>query len=302
MSRVYDALRKLEEQGKEAAQEATANAAPSKTVLAPSSNSDQLFSVPSLEAHIRTEDRIVVFTDRRGAGAERFRIIRMALRNSQAGKSQRTLLITSPLPRDGKSTVALNLAASLAEEGKVKVLLLEADLHRPSLLAHLGLDRMMGLTELVEDHASPIDAIRRIEPLGFYLLSAGRTADNPAELLQSERFHFLLKDFKGCFDWVLIDCPPAFPLADVTALRSCADAVLLVARAGSTPREAIEETAQMFKPGQIVGMILNAAEGVNRLYHKYYYQKQNSLDSQNLLSANDSSPLPSTTLHSSRPR
>jgi capsular exopolysaccharide synthesis family protein len=271
VSRVYDALRKLEEQGRESAQEA-ASAAP-KTVVVPPKNADHLLCVPSLEARIRSEDRIVVYSDQKGPGAERFRLIRMALRNSQGGKAQKVLLITSPLPRDGKSTVALNLATSLAEDGKVRVLLLEADLRRPALLSHLGLERMCGLTELVEDMAEPAAAIRRIEPLGFYLLSSGRNPEHPSELLQSDRFHGLLREFKACFDWVLIDCPPAFPLADVVALRSHADGVLLVARAGSAPREAVQETAQLFKPGQVVGLILNAAEGVNTLYSKYYYRK-----------------------------
>lgn len=277
MSRVYDALRKLEEQGRDPAGE-LASAAP-KTNLGPPKNADQLLSVPSLEARVMDQDRIVVYSDRRSAGAERFRLIRMALRNSQAGKPQKVLLVTSPLPRDGKSTVALNLATSLAEEGKVRVLLLEADLHRPSLLSHLGLERICGLTEVVEDKVEITAAIRRIEPLGFYLLSAGRCPENPTELLQSERFHALLREFKACFEWVLIDCPPAFPLADVVALRAHADGVLLVVRAGSTPREAAQETAQLFNPGQVMGMILNAAEGVNQIYSKYYYRKGSSTGS-----------------------
>ncbi len=280
MSRVYDALRKLEEQTKESAREAVSP--PPKTVVVPPKNLEQLLSAPVLEARVAPDDRIVVYTDRRGPGAERFRLIRIALRNSQAGKAQKVLLITSPLPRDGKSTVALNLATSLAEEGKVKVLLLEADLHRPSLLQHLGLQKMCGLTEVVEDMADPASAIRRIEPLRFYLLAAGRSSEHPTEMLQTERFHSLLRDFKSCFDWVLIDCPPAFPLADVVVLRSHADGVLLVARAGTTPRETVQETVQLFKPGQVVGMILNAAEGVNHLYSKYYYRKEMVAQSERL--------------------
>jgi len=271
VSRVYDALRKLEEQNKESVRETAAP--PPKTAVPPPNGAEQLLAAPVLQARVSLEDRIVVHSDRRGAGAERFRLIRMALRNSQAGKAQKILLVTSPLPRDGKSTVALNLATSLAEDGKVKVLLLEADLHRPSLLSHLGLQRLPGLTESVEDMVDPATVIRRIEPLGFYLLPAGRFPDKPTEMLQSERFHSLLRDFKTSFEWVLIDCPPAFPLADVVALRSQVDAVLLVARAGVTPRETIQEAVQLFKPGQVVGMILNAAEGVNHLYSKYYYRK-----------------------------
>lgn len=271
MSRVYDALRKLEEQGRELVREAVSPAP--KTVLGPPKNAGQLLSVPALEARVGFEDRIVAYSDRRSAGAERFRLIRMALCSSQAGKAQKVVLITSPLPRDGKSTVALNLATCLAEEGRVKVLLLEADLHRPSLLTHLGLERLSGLTEVVSEMADPATVIRRIDPMGFYLLASGRCPENPTELLQTERFHGLLREFKGYFDWVLIDCPPAFPLSDVVALKALVDGVLLVARAGNTPREAVLEAVQLFKPGQVMGLILNGAEGVNRLYAKYYGQK-----------------------------
>jgi len=298
VSRVYDALRKLEEQNKDAVREAVAP--PPKPAPPAPKSVEQLLAAPVLEARIGPEDRIVVHSDRRGAGAERFRLIRMALRNSQAGKAQKVLLITSPMPRDGKSTVALNLATSLAEDGKVKVLLLEADLHRPSLLAHLGLPKMAGLTEVIEGTLEPAAVLRRVEPLGFYLLPAGRFPENPTEMLQSERFHSLLRDFKACFEWVLIDCPPAFPLADVVALRAHADGVLMVARAGVTPREAVQETAQMFRPGQVVGMILNAAEGVNHLYSKYYYRKDVEPPTERLGAQRDGEPARAKGLHVSR--
>lgn len=265
MSRVYDALRKLEEQGRESVENAP------KTLVVPQRNPEHLLSAPALQARIGPESRLVVFSDRRSPGAERFRLLRMGLRNLNAGKAFKVLLITSPLPKDGKTTVALNLAASLAEEGKVRVLLLETDLHRPSLVERLGVDSTCGLTDVLGGSVESAAAIRRIEPLGFYLLPAGRTSDHPNELLQSERFHALLQECRTAFDWVLLDCPPAFPLADVTALRAHADGALMVARADATPREAVQEAVQLFKPGQVVGLVLNAAEGVDKLYSHYYY-------------------------------
>jgi capsular exopolysaccharide synthesis family protein len=273
VSRVYDALRKLEEQGKESADGSL------KATIVPSKFTEQLFSAPALQARVGPQSRLVVYSDRRSPGAERFRLIRMALRNFNAGKLQKVVLITSPLPRDGKSTVALNLATSLAEEGKVKVLLLEADLHRPSLLQHLGLDPVPGLAEILGGHAEPTTLVRRIEPLGFYLLPAGRPPDNPTELLQTERFSALLRDFRASFDWILIDCPPAFPLADVVALKAHADGVLLIARAGSTPREGVQEVIQLFKPGHVIGLILNVADEVNQLYSHYYYRQEHKAGS-----------------------
>jgi capsular exopolysaccharide synthesis family protein len=267
VSRVYDALRKLEEQGKESIE------APAKTLVVPPRNASQPLAAPSLQARLGPEARMVVFSDSRSAGGERFRLIRMALRSSAAGRLLKVILITSPLPKDGKSTVALNLATSLAEEGKVKVLLLEGDLRRPSLLASLGLDPANGLANVLVDHLEPASAMWKIDPLGFYLMPAGHSTENPAELFQSEGFISLIRDSKACFDWILIDCPPAYPLADVSALRAQADGVLLVARADSTPREAVQETLQLFKPGQVVGLVLNASDDVKRLYEDYYRRK-----------------------------
>jgi len=274
VSRLYDALRRVEEEGRDAATN------PPETVVAPPKNPDQLSAIQSLPARIRSESHIVVLSDPHSPGSERFRLIRMALRSSSGGKLPKVLLITSPLPKDGKSTVALNLATSLSEGGKYKVLLLEADLHRPTLLSNLGLEPMSGLSEVIQGLNEPFAAIHRIEPLDIYLLSAGRSIGHPSELFQGERFHDLLQKFKASFDCVLIDSPPAFPLADVVALKAHADGVLLVARAGVTPRESISETIQLFKPGQVIGMILNAQEEVNQIYAKYYYRKDVSTTSE----------------------
>ena len=270
MSRLYDALRKVEEQGREA------TPSPPKAFVPPPRSSDQLLAVPSLPARIGSDSRIIVSSDPHSPGTERFRLIRMALRNAAGGKLPKVLLITSPLPKDGKSTVALNLATSLSDAGKYKILLMEADLHRPSVLAALGLDWIPGLSEVLQGSEQPAAVIRRIEPLNFYLMSAGRSTENPSELFQAERFNALLQELKASFDCVLIDCPPAFPLADVVALKTQADGVLLVARAGATPREAVRETIQLFKPGQVLGLILNAEEEVNQIYAKYYYRKDSS--------------------------
>jgi len=275
VSRLYDALRKVEEQGREAPTPAA------KTFVAPATprNPDQLLAVPSVPVRIGLESRIIVSSDPRSPGCERFRLIRMALRHAAGGKLPKVLLITSPLPKDGKTTVALNLAASLSEGGKHKILLLEADLHRPTVLATLGVELNHGLSEVLHGAESPAAVIRHVEPLDFYLMPAGHSSHNPSELFQGEGFSRLLQDLKANFDCILLDCPPAFPLADVVALKAHADGVLLVARAGATPREAVRETIELFKPGQVLGLILNAEEEVNQIYAKYYYRKDPSTSS-----------------------
>jgi capsular exopolysaccharide synthesis family protein len=270
MSRVYDALRKLEQRGEELAP------LPAENFFTPSEKPKGLLAVPTERARVKPESRIVVFTDPRSPGADRFRLTRMALRGfSTAGEQLKTLLITSPLPQDGKSTIALNLATSLAEAGRVSVLLLEADLHRSSICERLGLQPWAGLTEVLESDSDPMSAVRRIDPLGFYLLPAGRSPENPAELLQSEKFAALLQDLRASFDWILLDSPPIAPLADTVALKAQVDSTLLVARAGSTPRESIEEAVKLIGQTHVIGIVLNAADGLDRLYaHSYYRDSQ----------------------------
>jgi polysaccharide biosynthesis transport protein len=217
------------------------------------------------------ESRVVVHTDPRSAGADRFRVAQIRLRSIQASRKLRTVLITSPLPADGKSTVALNLATSLADQGKCPVLLLEADVHRPTLVKKLGLTPWPGLTESFEGKSDPMLAIRRIEPLGFYLLPAGQPTENGCSLLQSDFTSQLIRGLSSSsFSWILIDSPPTTPIADVLTLRAQCDATLLVARAGQTPREAIEESTRNLGRDHVLGIILNGIEGLDRVYSKYY--------------------------------
>jgi Mrp family chromosome partitioning ATPase len=195
----------------------------------------------------------------------------MRLKSLQAARGVKTLLITSPLPGDGKSTVALNLATVLAEKGKHPVLLVEADTYRPSILNKLGLKPWLGLVGCYQRKSEPRLAIRRIEPLGFYLLPAGQAEGDGNFLLQSGYVPHLIKDLaSSAFSWILIDSPPTTPIAEILALKASADATLLVARAGQTPREAIEETIRNLGHDHIIGIILNGVEGLNRMYSKYY--------------------------------
>ena len=217
------------------------------------------------------ESRVVVYNDPRSAGADRFRLVKIRLKSIQASRKLKSLLITSPLPGDGKSTVALNLATGLSEKGKRPVLLLEADVHRPGFVKKLGLKPWPGLNECYKRGSDPMLAIRRIEPLGFYLLPAGQPVEGGNSLLQSDFVSQLIKGLSSSsFRWILIDSPPTTPVADIIALKAQADATLLVARAGETPREDIEESARNLGRDHILGIILNGVEGLDRTYSKYY--------------------------------
>jgi Mrp family chromosome partitioning ATPase len=228
---------------------------------------------PTETSPVSPESRIVVYSTPRSAGADRFRLVQMRLKNLQAAKKLKNLLITSPLPGDGKSTVALNLATALSEKGKRPVLLLEADIYRPSLVTKLGLKPWPGLTECFDRKSDPMLAIRRIDPLGFYLLPAGRATEG-GSVLQFAFTPQLMEGLAHSFKWILIDAPPTTPMAEILALRAQSDATLLVARAGKTPREAIEEATRNIGRDHILGIILNGVEGLDSYYSKYYGYSQ----------------------------
>jgi len=253
------------------AEKDTVSSVSPEEVLQAIERADLYLPVATEISSVPAESRVVVYSEPMSAGADRFRLIQIRLKSLQAARNLRTLLITSPLPGDGKSTVALNLATALSEKGKQPVLLLEADVYRPSLSKRLGLNPWPGLTECHKRGKDPMLAIRRIDPLGFYLLPAGQPGDNGNTLLQSSFMAELIKSLSSSsFGWIIIDSPPTTPVADILVLRSSTDATLLVARAGKTPREAIEESAQNLGRDNVIGLILNSVEGLNRVYSRYY--------------------------------
>ena len=226
---------------------------------------------PVEEAHLGPENRLVYYADPRSPAADRYRLLRMRLKECGRTGKLKKLLVTGALAHDGKSTVLLNLATALAERGKHTVLVLEADLHHASLAESLKLKPWCGLTEcLVDDATPPLSAIRRIEPLGWYLLPAGEPRRNPTELLQTPAFGQIMQKLSPCFDWILIDSPPVIPLTDSLSLQHHADASLLVVRAGQTPREAVEQTIELLGKKNILGVVLNGVEVRNHLYYQYH--------------------------------
>lgn len=225
---------------------------------------------PVEEAHLSPELRLAYYDDPRSPAADRFRLLRMRLKEHWTAGRLKKLLITGPLANDGKSTITLNLATALAERGKRKVLVVEADLHHASIGPNLKLKPWAGLSEWLADGATqPLSGIRRIEPLDWYLLPAGEPRRNATELLQTPAFGQILQHLASRFDWILVDSPPVVPLTDSLSLQQHVDASLLVVRAGQTPREAVEQAVAMLGKKNIVGIVLNGVEARDHLYYQY---------------------------------
>jgi capsular exopolysaccharide synthesis family protein len=264
MSHIFEALRKSE------GSLVDENLAGPENFFEVLERHDDLISVPAEQVEIKPENRLVVWENPRSLWADRFRILRMHLQKLRNAGKLKTLLLTSPSPQDGKSTVALNLATMLVGREKNKVLLLEADLRCPSLVGRLGLDPWSGLAECLDSDTDPMRSIRRIDPLGFFLLPAGLPARDPTELLQSDQFTQVIRTLSACFEFILVDCPPTSPVADTLALKSRADASLLIIRAGKTSRESVEESIQQLGKSHVLGIVLNGLVGLEKEYSDYY--------------------------------
>ncbi len=235
--------------------------------------------LPSEEVRLDANSRLLFHTDPHSSASDRYRLLRLRLREFKAKLKLKTILVTSPNPGDGKSTTVINLATALTEQGRSRVLVIEADLYHAPLIELLGMKASEGLGENLERALNPFAGIRRLDPLGWYLLPAGKASISPTELLSKDALLQTIRKLAPYFDWVLIDSPPVIPLTDTLLLKSCSDVTLLIARAGHTSQKDIQTCISLIGPEHVLGIVLNAAEDINHMYSKYskyygYYSRQ----------------------------
>ena len=194
---------------------------------------------PCLSVSIPTASRLVSIEKEESLGAEKFRFLAVRLRQLRQSRPLKKVLITSTIPQEGKSTVAANLACTLARRRPQKTLLLEGDLRRPTVAARFGLGRVPGLSEWFRGESSAMN-IFRLESLGLWVMPAGNAAENPLELMQSGKLPALMEQLTAWFDWIVIDSPPLLPLADTSIWARLADGILLVTRPGITEKQQLQ--------------------------------------------------------------
>lgn len=204
--------------------------------------------------------------------AEAYRILRTNLRFSAVDSEIKTLLVTSPLPGEGKSTVVLNLAAAVAAEGK-KVLIVDADLRRPTIETKALIKSDMGLTELLVESRDVEEAVVPSNVKGLSIITSGQIPPNPSELLASKRMRQLLNDLSQRFDLIVIDSPPICPMADAAVLASIADATLLITSVGVSHRSAIEHALTLLTNARarVIGTVANRVRRKGSSYRNGYY-------------------------------
>ena len=205
-------------------------------------------------------------------GTEEYRTLRSRLYHMREKMPLKKLLVTSALPKEGKSFTAANLAQVMVRQHGRRALLIDADLRSPRLHLMLGTSQGPGLAEYLLGKADEASVMQRGPMDGLYFVAAGNSIADPAELVGSGRLKILLQRVESLFDWIIIDSPPAVPVSDASVLATACDGVLMVVRSNSTPSDVARKARMEFPDQMLVGVVLNGTERDEAQYARYYYE------------------------------
>ena len=205
----------------------------------------------------------------RSPAAEAFRSLRTNLDYISVDKPLKSVLISSPGASEGKTTVAINLAAIIAQSGK-RVVLLDADLRRPRTHRELGLANRIGLSDVFLDKISLKDAIQPWDDLGLSVITSGGLPPNPAELLASEKMRQILDELESMFDFVVVDSTPTI-VTDSQLIAARAGGVLLILSPGTTQAESARTTVEQYRHvgARLLGVVMNNIQAGQNYYGGY---------------------------------
>jgi len=221
---------------------------------------------PGLTRHVDARRHTIV--------SEEFRTLRSQLYLMRKVRPVHKLLVTSPLPGEGKTFVAANLARVIAKQADTRVLLIDSDMRLSSMHTILGAPSVPGLSEYLAGEFDLAAVTQQGHPENFFFIPGGKTATNPTELLGNGRFELLMKRAVRIFDWIIVDSPPTIPVSDSRLLAGFVDGLLMVINAGSTPFDLAQRACGNYSKDQILGVILNRVEPQQNYGSYYYYGKR----------------------------
>jgi len=298
MSRMFEALRKTEGELAEVAKAVLADESVGKEVMSLGSGSelssaateptDALmeasptisnvgsYEVRSESIEVPLDSPMLPFDGSDDQAAEQYKIIRTKIRHHRS--QPRIVLVSSPMPGDGKTISSVNLAAALSLEENARVLLMDCDFRRSSATRLLGLTATPGLGEVLRNEASLESSLIRVSQFpNFYLLPPGTTSPGPAELLSTVRWQSLLETVRSEFRFVIVDAPPIGAVAEYELLQLACDGVVLVVRQDHTNRQLWQKALEAVPKSKQLGVILNCARSwFLWKTHGYYYYSAGS--------------------------
>ena len=275
MSRLYETLRRVEMKRGKSDPVQIASLQPVDLLNRVMADPTEMEGATTAKVEIDLNTRLVALTDPRGLGAEKFRALVTRLENQRKSRELKSLQITSAIVNEGKSFVSANLAVTLAKHTGSRVLLIEGDLHRPTIATLFGLGSVEGIGHwwsAREEKERISHYIYHLDEIPLWFLGAGASSEQPSRILQSARFAETFVRLASWFDWVVVDSTPILPMVDTNLWSRLVDGTLLVVREGVTPIRALKKGVESLDNPKLVGMVLNEASEFDRTnYADQYY-------------------------------
>lgn len=227
---------------------------------------------PSKEGGVHAIDhRFVVHGRPQSLAAEQFRVLYTKLMRRTADQPSYVLAVSSALKEEGKTFTAMNLAMTMAGDFHHSVLLIEADVKRPSFHTYFKAGQEFGLTDVLEGKVQAEACWSSLCEGRLRVLSAGRSVDHASRVLASPALVTLVREMQTQFKFIILDTPPILPLADMNLFTQWVDGILLVVRAGKTPRSMVKRAIASLATEKIIGTVLNRSHtAFSRIYYRDY--------------------------------
>lgn len=236
------------------------------------SQSDQMLQGNDL---FRPLPSLIALTDPASVSAEQYRILYTRLLQIRKTRPLQVIGITSAIQREGKTTVAFNLAITMAKTFNIKTLLIEADIKKPAFHSMLNSSNGTGLANALAGGEDTPSLLQFAFDGRLAILTAGSVTEQTAALFSPERLQAVVKSLREPFEFILMDAPPVLPLADMNILSEVVDGILLVVQADRTPRSFVSRALTMLPPPKVSGLVLNNLKTPapsSYYYYTYYFQ------------------------------
>ncbi|NOY52571.1 MAG: polysaccharide biosynthesis tyrosine autokinase [Deltaproteobacteria bacterium] len=216
---------------------------------------------------------LVSLLEPKSLAAEQFKRLRTLILRKMKSRMENTILVTSAVQGEGKTTTALNLAISVAQGMNETVLMIDTDLRKPGVHTHLGIEAERGLVDYLREECDLPELLVKTEVPKLTILPSGTPPENPSELLASNRMSQLLREVKGRYDnrFVILDTSPINVFTDTSILAPQVEGVLLVIKDGETPRDYVHRAIMQLEGTNLLGLILNQFSAPESLKDTYYY-------------------------------
>jgi capsular exopolysaccharide synthesis family protein len=214
---------------------------------------------------------LIAYNNPKSSITEQYRQIRNNILYSSVDKEIKSIVVTSPEPSDGKSTTAANLAIVLAQQGK-QVLLVDADLRKPSVHYAFNVSNIDGLTSVLTRKSSLDKAISKTYVTNLSILTSGTIPPNPSELLDSKAMEMIMEELKTTFEFIVYDTPPILAVIDSQIMANKCDGVIVVVASGKTHRDVAMKAKGLLEKvkAPLLGVVVNGVESKNGGYSYHY--------------------------------